>query len=347
MSLHIENSENKSMGCERLFEVDDLGAFSMETIRQALVIWTGVDAVQERGTCGLRTERRHGQASYPEDSDCSWTHEDDSGTFYVDMRRQLSAFALDFNQTNLTIPLLSRHKRRFVHATAQVLGLGHASLGACSKYRRMIVFKDTPAFPDDGVQRQLEQHQPSGQDSMTRKRKRLDRIDRGFPCQFDGCHRIFDRACERSKHEQTHQPEYTKRFQCPHCSKCFRYPKDLRRHEKVHGDTANLPNSSRAATLVEPQPLRSAFTEESRVSSETSLTFSSNTASNDCSPFLAPSYAEHALGIEPYVLDETAWVQSDAVQGQEWNYIQDFVGLGFDDIDGSDEGLLEMARTKK
>ncbi|EME41812.1 hypothetical protein DOTSEDRAFT_103210, partial [Dothistroma septosporum NZE10] len=53
-----------------------------------------------------------------------------------------------------------------------------------------------------------------------------------FPCQSQGCEKVFDRAGDRTKHEKYHyqgRPNV-----CMRCGKGFHFPKDLRRHMIVH-----------------------------------------------------------------------------------------------------------------
>ena len=54
----------------------------------------------------------------------SWTTAEDTGDFYIDIRRRIDSFILAPDQTTYTTELLSRRQRRFVHATAQVMRLG-------------------------------------------------------------------------------------------------------------------------------------------------------------------------------------------------------------------------------
>ena len=72
----------------------------------------------------------------------------------------------------------------------------------------------------------------SGSDaSSSKKRKRLPRVDGGYPCSDPYCTRIFNTAGERSKHERCHQPTTESHpYQCATCRKRFLHPKDLRRH---------------------------------------------------------------------------------------------------------------------
>ncbi|KAK3691469.1 hypothetical protein LTR37_018666 [Vermiconidia calcicola] len=333
---------------EEVVKVGDLGRFSMATIYEALVNYDG--AAVNRGGRETRPEA----GGNVEDSDCSWTDEEECGTFYCDIRHQLNDFILSPERATMTTGVLSRHQRRFVHATAQIMQLGHASLGAHGKNRRMVVFKKDTAMAgepltlhastssDRSEEKELE---ISANAAVPCKRRRIQRATAGFPCRYERCEKAFDRASERTKHEQAHQPEYRNRYQCTHCIKGFRYPKDLRRHQKIHDDAdtnvgAPASNSSNTSKL----------TSESRVSSETSLTFSSNTVSNDVSPQLA------ALGmggdaipdLEPLVLDESArTLYGGAADDDLQLHFDEFLNFGFDENDGFEDDLLEMARTRK
>jgi len=60
-----------------------------------------------------------------------------------------------------------------------------------------------------------------------------------LPC-GSRCGRAFDRACDRRKHEKIHQPQQARPHPCDTCSKRFWYPKDLKRHAKLHEHKAGL-----------------------------------------------------------------------------------------------------------
>lgn len=328
---------------EQTLQVGDLGRFSMRAIYDAL-------AVSTQSATSLPTPRRS-QHVDPEDSDCSWTQEDDNGTFYFDMQKRLSSFAATSNdQTNMTTAFLSKAQRRFVHATAQILRLGHASLGPPGKLRRMIVFKDTgeaaPIMSDVGRSSDSPQD-ASVRPSPSKKRRRLERIEKGFPCHF--CSKVFDRASERRKHEQAHQPNLTSRFPCTVCGRAFRYPKDLRRHSKVHekaqtakDGTQSLSSSLDSGASAPPLLGSSTLTADSRVPSDTSLAFSSQCVSKNVSPTLIGQDGGQLaplLDIEPFVLDESVW----SVGADDWLFDPE---VGFGD-GGQDEDFLEMAKVRK
>lgn len=65
----------------------------------------------------------------------------------------------------------------------------------------------------------------------------------GYPCTFQGCQKVYSRACDLSHHERSHRAKEEQPCECTQCGKRFPYPKDLRRHSKVH---------SRAPSLGEP-----------------------------------------------------------------------------------------------
>ena len=284
-----------------------------------------------------------------EDSDCS--NEEDHGTFFVDMRRRLEGFVQAKDQATITTEALSPRQRRFVHAIARTMGLRHASLGARDKNRCMVIFKDENftvfdggEMPIFGTHPDLLVNQAVDEESSHRphKRQRHQKVENGYPCQFQGCFKLFDRVSERRKHEQAHQLAFTNRFQCTQCPKGFRYPKDLKRHQKVHERPAATSADVLVSSLDASDPTF-ASNVVSRVPSDTSLTFSSNTVSNDNSPRL------HGLGEsaglqdinEPFVLDLDPWPGSFDIS------FGDFEGLNFDDEEWGEEGMLEMARAKK
>ena len=344
---------------EEEVEVRDLGSFSMETIYEALVKWTG----DNNGSYGRTVEfsineSRHERDDRGEESDCSWTHAEDNGTFYADMEHQLDEFVLNTNQTTMTTALLLQHQRRVIHARAQVMGLGHASLGAQGRHRRMVVFKHNASSVVSKVQEvaahavacadsELAGANPVLLEALPMKRRRLEKVDGGFPCQYGSCFRVFDRASERTKHEQTHQPTFTNRFQCPQCEKGFRYPKDLRRHQRVHGRARDRRSLDQAIVSVESTPSTSMLTSDSRVPSETSLTFSSNTVSNDNSPFLAAWNGMPQTEIEPLVLEKSASSHSRVYGNEDWDMpFRELLDLQYDDADGCDDGFLIMAKTR-
>ncbi|KAK3711483.1 hypothetical protein LTR37_009662 [Vermiconidia calcicola] len=316
---------------EEVVDVGDLGRSSMSTIYEALVNYGG--AAINRRECETRPEA----GENVEDSDCSWTYEEECGTFYVDIRHQLNDFVLSPERATMTTGLLSRHQRRFVHANAQIMQLGHASLGAHGKNRRMVVFKKDTAMAEEPLtlhassssdRSEGKEQKDSTDVAVPCKRRRVQRATAGFPCRYERCEKAFDRASERTKHEQAHQPEYRNRHQCTQCIKGFRYPKDLRRHQKIHVSTFYDADTNVGA----PATKSSKLTSESRVSSETSLTFSSNTVSNDVSPQLA------ALARTLY---------GGAVDGDLQLQFDEFLNFGFDENDSFEDDLLEMARTRK
>ena len=361
MDTQHKHLETAAVQREEMFEIGDLGSFSMNAIYLALTnggVPNGVDARQEG-----RSEVDNGA----EDSDCSWTHAEDMGDFYIDIRRRLDEFVLTADQTTMTTAILSRRQRRFVHATAQVMRLGHASLGAQGRNRRMIIFKKEP-HSTSTVNKMLEQSRsesrtesektevpPSPPESLPKKRKRVQKIYKGFPCQFEPCRKVFNRASERTKHEQTHQPALTTRFQCSRCDKGFRYPKDLRRHQKIHDNPVDhgslgLLSSSFGSSL----PVTSIFSSESRVPSDTSLNFSSKNASKDNSPSLAPWNGDCGVNnpIEPLMLGEAAWASSTPYIDENFQFpFEELACFDFDENDGFEDGFgdgfLEMARAKK
>ena len=344
---------------EGMFEIGDLQPFSMNTVSDAL------------GKSGIshghapNSDLVHRLNDRGEDSDCSWTQEDDSGRSYFDLRRQLDTFALAEDQSNMTTAFLSRPQRHFVHATAQLMRLGHASLGGQAKYRQMVIYKPNTS-PQTLIHNQSyadsrnlnARSAISADDALcaesarSRKRKRVPKVDGGFPCQFQGCGKPFDRASERRKHEESHSVAFTNRFQCIQCDKAFRYPKDLRRHQKVHTNTTDQMASDLLGTSFGSTQNTSNMTLESRVASETSLTFSSKPTSNENSPFMVGVVAGVApqIDIEPFVLGE-AWTSGqyglEAIEDEFGLPCQDLVGFGLNDNDGNEESFLEMAMTRK
>lgn len=67
--------------------------------------------------------------------------------------------------------------------------------------------------------------------SGRRKRKRQAS---GFPCLEPDCSELFDRQCDLTQHERSHLPYHQRPYPCEHCDKRFLFPKDLRRHERIH-----------------------------------------------------------------------------------------------------------------
>lgn len=319
---------------EQVVQVGDLGRFSMRAIYDAL-------ATSAQSNTSALPPRRTRQED-AEDSDCSWTQDDDNGTFYFDMQRRLKSFAVSEGPSTMTTAFLSKSQRRFVHATAQILRLGHASLGPAGRLRQMVVFKESGPAPSMIPTSDASQNLPiacstTADTSASKKRRRLERIENGFPCHY--CDKLYDRASERTKHEQAHQPNLTSRFSCPVCGKGFRYPKDLRRHSKVHERATgsaplSLPSSFGSV------PLSSTLTTDSRVPSDMSLTFSSNAASKDVSPVLGARNGVQIPGLEldPLMLDDSAWKAA----ADDWLYDP---SIGFGSVE--DEDFLEMANFRK
>lgn len=65
------------------------------------------------------------------------------------------------------------------------------------------------------------------------KKRRLPRNEDGYPCDFLGCFKTFDRQCDLRQHKRSHEPKETLPYPCELCDKRFPYPKDLKRHEKA------------------------------------------------------------------------------------------------------------------
>lgn len=64
-----------------------------------------------------------------------------------------------------------------------------------------------------------------------------------LPC-GSRCGRVFDRVCDRRKHEKIHQPQQARPHACPTCTRRFWYPKDLKRHAKLHEQQASVQHPS-------------------------------------------------------------------------------------------------------
>ena len=336
-----------------MFKIGDLGSFSMKEIYDALTNSGRLAGVECDQTMVPYKDNQG------DDSDCSWTYEEDSGEFYRDIRQRLDSFILNADQTTMTTEALNRRQRRFVHATAQVMRLGHASLGPSGKNRSMVIYKDESASRLVANQRveqnTIETHQEEVDfgvlppvEPAPRKRRRLHKMDRGFPCRYTSCKKVYDRASERTKHEQSHQIAYTNRFQCIHCEKGFRYPKDLRRHQKIHESIMDG-DSTLLSTSFDSTRITSNLTNDSRVPSDTSLNFCSKPTSQDNSPLMAPFTGKcgTVLGIEPFVLDETAWLPSSACVDDNFQLpFEELACFAFDDQNGDDD-FLELARVRK
>jgi hypothetical protein len=100
--------------------------------------------------------------------------------------------------------------------------------------------------------------------SMSRKRKRHARTDKGYGC--GECDAFFDLHSALKKHRKNvHVAEEQRPYPCTHCPKAFSYPKDLTRHvSHAHKDIAadgNMPASglveSRASTSMDEETLPS------------------------------------------------------------------------------------------
>ena len=347
-----------------VFAIGDLGTFSMREIYDALVR-TKSDSISPADS--RQGECQENDGSISDCSDSSWTTAEDAGEFYTDIRRRIDNFMLAPDQTTLTTELLSRRQRRFVHATSQVMRLGHASLGANGKFRRMVIFKndnmslscvDQMLIEQSELVSCLEDDQVGPLQPVPKKRKRVQRVDNGFPCRYPPCSKLFNRASERTKHEQAHQPALTHRHRCTQCESGFRYPKDLRRHQKTHHNatepdpTVELLSSSYGSmqTSYWSVQISSTLSSESRIPSDISLNFHSNPGSRHSSPKLVPWGGDPAihLDLEPLMLADDAWMS--ATVGLDGSYqlpCDAFGGLEFDDTDGCDDGFLEMARVRK
>jgi hypothetical protein len=70
--------------------------------------------------------------------------------------------------------------------------------------------------------------------SSRSKKRRLAREFGAFVCTEPGCFEVFDRQCDLTHHERIHCNYEERPHACSMCDKRFLYPKDLRRHERVH-----------------------------------------------------------------------------------------------------------------
>ncbi|KAF2180662.1 hypothetical protein K469DRAFT_277114 [Zopfia rhizophila CBS 207.26] len=59
----------------------------------------------------------------------------------------------------------------------------------------------------------------------------------GYPCQYNGCRKAFDRRCDLNRHQKTHQSRSERPHKCSICNEGFLYPKDRSRHERTHGQS--------------------------------------------------------------------------------------------------------------
>jgi len=362
-----------------MITVGNLGTFSMTAVYEALV--NTLSKTSSNSTTPALILPLEDKA---DDSDCSWTQEEETGDFYTRTRSQLDNFILSPDQTTMTTDELSRHERRFVHATAQVMHLGHASLGPPrSRNRRMVIFKPhrdngleledhsqtvpllhatSSSLLTTGLQSIAEQERSrtiswaddfdSGSlissTTSQRKRKRLEKLNNGYPCQFPPCTKLFDRASERNKHEQAHQPAFTNRHTCALCHKGFRYPKDLRRHNaRVHENAASRAIFDPTYASFGSMTVSSTLTYESRIPSETSLTFNSQPTSKNNSPMLL-GQGNGMAAIEEWSLDDGSELMPglclDAESGLPFQELADF---DFDQHDLDEEGFLEMAKVRR
>lgn len=344
-----------------MVRVGNLGSFSMKAIYDALSSTRNTS-----GNSSVTRREKVDQDDEANDSDCSWTMEEENGDFYVQIRRRMDEFSLSPSETTMTTDILSRHQRRFVHGTAQVMNLGHASLGPPNnKQRRMVIYKTQPGLhcipeirqdPQSrgiswGCFEELESPSIVSSTASQRKRKRLERLNGGYPCQYAPCSKIFDRASERNKHEQAHQPAFTNRHLCTLCNKGFRYPKDLRRHMfRLHENAASQPIFDPTYASFGSMTVSSALTYESRIPSETSLTFNSNPTSKDNSPLLVgqSEVAGEQAAIEPLALEAGTGLVPDIYLDELSLPFQELADFDFDSHDlCEDEGFLEMARARK
>ena len=67
------------------------------------------------------------------------------------------------------------------------------------------------------------------------KKGRLPRDEDAYTCDFPGCDKIYDRQCDLRQHKRCHRPEDDLPYECDVCGKRCPFPKDLRRHMKIHG----------------------------------------------------------------------------------------------------------------
>ena len=64
------------------------------------------------------------------------------------------------------------------------------------------------------------------------KKRRLEKVEGGYVCDFEACGRAFDRQCDLTHHRRSHQPKDERPYGCEGCGQRFVFPKDLRRHAR-------------------------------------------------------------------------------------------------------------------
>ena len=65
-------------------------------------------------------------------------------------------------------------------------------------------------------------------------RRRHERVEQGYWCQYPGCTKMFNRNSDRTRHEKVHIPEHQRKYGCGTCEKRFHDHKDLTRHIRGH-----------------------------------------------------------------------------------------------------------------
>ena len=196
-----------------------------------------------------------------EESECSWTEADDYGSPYSDIQQRLQSFVSAGHESEFFTQNLDSRQRRVVHGMAHIMHLGHESVKSDGqRLRRMRIFKSIddgslmsalddhtgvmlqdyglffagdPVLPASSSHDAASHLEVSVEDTSATP-SRLPKIEGGFPCRYPLCHKVYDRACDRRKHEKRHDSKDSYPHQCSECDKAFLCPKDVRRHAKVH-----------------------------------------------------------------------------------------------------------------
>uniref|UniRef100_A0A9L0ISA0 Zic family member 4 n=1 Tax=Equus asinus TaxID=9793 RepID=A0A9L0ISA0_EQUAS len=71
----------------------------------------------------------------------------------------------------------------------------------------------------------------------------VQRGEKPFRCEFEGCERRFANSSDRKKHSHVHTSDKPYTCKVRGCDKCYTHPSSLRKHMKVHGRSPPPPSS--------------------------------------------------------------------------------------------------------
>ncbi|KAG0284641.1 hypothetical protein BGZ97_008109 [Linnemannia gamsii] len=120
-------------------------------------------------------------------------------------------------------------------ANAELLGAA-PPLGQFPAQGSQFETAQDPAMPKAAPPAPRKKRRPATTSTAASEKNTAASIPEGaasFPCEFQGCNKVFARLYNLKSHSKTHTNE--RPFVCAHCELAFARGHDLKRHVKVHG----------------------------------------------------------------------------------------------------------------